>query len=157
MAGPLDYWSKLLTGDSKATSEALAPTAATISKQFGAAERQVDTGAVRGGARSGQLAELPFAQAAKVGTAAENLQGDAAKNIISTLQGIAGIGTAQEGVGLGEQGIGLQQLLGSLNALMQRRGQNVAQDTANIGAIGSGLGDLLGGIISKLPSFGGGG
>jgi hypothetical protein len=146
---PLTYWTRLLSGDQQAITEAMAPEAAAISSQYGAAERSASM-LPRGGFRSATLAELPFQKATAIGNEALKLRPEAAKQVTEIGKLLSAFGISVGDLGLGEQGIG-QGLLGqTLQGLLARRGQNI-QETGNvmnmIGQISMGLGDMIAGIV----------
>lgn len=147
----LDYWSAILSGDPTATAKALAPMTDTVSKQYDAAARQTETGAPRGGGRSSALAEAPFQKAGAVGNIAAGLQPAAATSLAGTETALAQLGLGETAAGTAQSGLGIEQIMGALSGLLQRRGQNTAQDAANTTAIGTGIGDILAALIGKIP------
>lgn len=149
MGGPLAYWNSLLTGNPLSLTGALAGPAGAMAKANAADLRARESGVL--GSRAATESERPFNLAGQIGNLALGTQADAAKNIVSTLASIAGIGTAQQQIGLGEQELSVQELGTALQSLLTRRGQNVQQDNAAMGAIGSGLGSLIGGLLNLIP------
>jgi hypothetical protein len=125
-----DYWSAILSGNPQALTAATAPTASMLSTLYSGATNNASTGLPQGGYRSTQIAQLPFSQAQQVGNYLLGLQPQAASQL-------GQLGTT-------ESGLGSNMLAQTLQALMQRRGQNMTQDTANLGMLTSGLSSLLG-------------
>lgn len=150
---PLSYWSKLLSGDPRAMTEAIAPEAGMIVSQYDAARRAVSTQAPRGGARSTTLAELPFRQATDINTLLQSLRPEAAKQVTS-------IADLLSKYGLAETGLGQSQLAMAIQGLLTRRGQNVQESEAQqrmIGDLGQGIGAIIAALIGQSGSKPGGG
>lgn len=125
---PTAFFQALLSGDPTRTTQALAPTAATISSQYAPMTSQAQGQLPKGGYASSTLAELPFAQAGQVGNAALGLQSQAA-------QGLTGLGTSIAGLGQNEQQMGLQGLQQIINAALGKMGvtSSITQNLANTG------------------------
>lgn len=145
MQPSIDFYSKILSGDPTATTQALAPTASNIAQITSGATNQASQGMPAGGYRASTLAGLPFAQAQQVGNAALALQPAAAQALQSlggqqaTIggeqaqigQGIAGTGTQIGQLGTQLTGQGLTAFQTALNALIGKASLNV-QETGNL-------------------------
>ena len=118
LQAPIDFYTKLLSGDPATMTAALAPTANIISQQYEGAKSATGEGLPSGGFRSTAIAGLPFAQAGKVGDAALGLQSDAAKQLGSLGSAQAAIGQGESSTGLGVAGVGSTQQSQGLSALM---------------------------------------
>jgi hypothetical protein len=129
---PVAYYNALLSGNQEAMTQAIAPTAEAIGSQYGAAEQSASTSLPRGGYRSTTLANLPFQKAQQIGDLYAPLQANAAAGLSGIAGDVAGIGTQVAGIGTQEQGLGLQSLFESLQAQLQRRGQDMG-----VGSFGS--------------------
>lgn len=134
LQGPMDFYTKLLSGDPTTMTQALAPTAAAISAQY----QPLLTGAAqnlpRGGFAAGTLAELPFAQAGQVGNAALALQPAAAAALQS-------LGLDVSKLGMGEQAAGQQGIQDIISAALGKMGVTggITQNLANVGQFISSL------------------
>ena len=113
----IDFYSKLLSGDPTATTQALAPTAANIAAITAGAANRASEGMPGGGYRASTLAGLPFAQASQVGSAALQLQPAAAAALgqlggeqAQIGAGMAGVGTTLGGLGTTLTGQGVSGL-----------------------------------------------
>ena len=150
LQGPLDYWTKILGGDTGYTSSLVSssPEYKATSAQYAGAERSAATSLPRGGFRSTTLAGLPFEKAGKVSDMFQALRPQAAQAVAGIGQTQAQIGQGQAALGTAEQGLGIEQIMGALQGLLQRRGQNTQQDVATMSAIGEGIGSILSALIS---------
>lgn len=149
----IDFYNKILSGDPRATTEALAPTAANIAAITSGATTNASQGLPAGGYRASTLAGLPFAQAAQVGNAALALQPAAAQALeqlggeqaqigqeqvgAGTAAGNLGLGISQTGLGLGQLGQGLtaqgfQALESAVQDMLSKMGINIQGGTANL-------------------------
>ena len=156
----IDFYTKLLSGDPTATTQALAPTAANIAAITSGATDRASQGMPGGGYRASTLAGLPFAQASQVGNAALQLQ-PAAAQMLGQLGGEeAQIGLGLGGLGTQLTGQGLSGIASLYNALLQK--QNINQQSTPLTAFdqfASGLGKLVapvGGILTGIGNLGGG-
>ena len=132
LQAPIDFYTKLLSGDPAAMTAALAPTANIISQQYEGAKSATGEGLPSGGFRSTAMAGLPFAQAGKVGDAALGLQSTAATQLgtlggqqASIGQGISNTGLGVAGVGSTQQSQGLTALMGTITDLLAKMGINL--------------------------------
>lgn len=148
---PIDFYTKILSGDPAAIQQALAPTANAISQQYEAAKTGASEGMPAGGFRSTTLAGLPFAQAAQVGNAALGLQ-PAAANALGQLggeqagigQGISQTGLGVAGIGSTQQSQGLQALFSTIQALLGKMGINLQGSGVNsFATFAGGLNSLI--------------
>ena len=138
LQAPIDFYTKLLSGDPATMTQALAPTASLISQQYEGAKSATGTGLPSGGFRSTAMAGLPFAQASKVGDAALGLQSEAAKQL-GTLggeqatigQGISNTGLGVAGVGSTQQSQGLTALMGTITDILGKMGINLQGSGVN--------------------------
>jgi hypothetical protein len=135
---PIDFYQKLLSGDPATMTAALAPTASLISQQYEGAKSAAGTGLPSGGFRSTAVANLPFAQAGKVGDAALGLQSTAATQLgtlggqqASIGQGISNTGLGVSGVGSTQQSQGLTALMGTITDLLGKMGINLQGSGVN--------------------------
>ena len=146
----VDYFKRLLGGDRSEILSALGPETDTITSQFDQIRKMAAQGP-RGGGSASTLVQAPQEETKQISNLISQARTGAATNLAST----AG---AEAGLGLSEQGVGLQGLLGSLQAALNRRGQNI-QENANtmqlIGDLGKGIGSLIGGLIARGGSSGG--
>jgi hypothetical protein len=81
MQGPLDYWTKLLSGDSKAIQEAIAPEAGRIVSQYDSARKAATQLSPRSGARTETLTDLPFRAISDVSKVAAGVRPRAAEEV----------------------------------------------------------------------------
>jgi len=160
---PLAYWSKILSGDPQAMTEATAPEAAALGDQYAAAQRAAETGGPAGGYRSATLANLPFQKARDIGDLQQKLRPQAASNVTNIAQILSQLGITEQGVGLGEQSLGVSELQAALQGYLARRGQNIQSTGQNLNFISNLIGTLLGskgvaGVTGggALPAPGGG-
>lgn len=148
---PISYFTALASGDPKAIAQATGGYSAAVGKQFDAAERSSSQDQVRGGFRSSTLANLPFQKAAQIGNYQQGLQSDAAGKLAAIASGVSSVGLSQQGVGVNEQQVGIQEILGNLQNLLTRRGQNnqeAAGIMSMIGQLGQGIGSIIGGKLA---------
>ncbi len=124
---PLDYWSKLLSGDKTAMGQAVGPYAAAVGKQFENAGRAADTMLPRGGYRSTAQAELPTQKAGLISDKLLGLQPEAAKQMTGIASLLSSLGIDVGKLGLGEQGIGGDIIGRLLQSLLTGRGQDVSE------------------------------
>lgn len=143
----VDYWSKILSGDPRALTEATAPTANALSQVFSGATNNASQNTPAGGARNVMLAQLPQMQAQQVGNFLLGLQPQAATNLnqLAQTQGQIGSGTVSAGfgsgqLGIGTAGIGTNLYQQTLNALLGVRGQDVTETGQNKSLLGGILG-----------------
>lgn len=115
---PLDYYSKLLSGDRAEMMSAEAPEIQTINDQYNQNRQNISKFTPQGGGQTTALSELPFQQSRDVTTLLEKARPDAAQNI----EKIA----AQQSANAGERG-----------ALAQARGGLGAQEGALSGMVTS--------------------
>lgn len=141
---PLAYWSKILSGDKQAMTEATAPEAAALSDSYAAQTAIADTTGARGGYRSSTLANLPFAKARDIGDLQQKLRPEAATNVTAIGNLLSQLGISEQGIGLGEQGVGLAELQAALQGYLARRGQNIQETGNNLSFISNLLGTILG-------------
>lgn len=147
----VDYWSKILSGDPGALTEATAPTANALSQIFSGATNNASQNTPAGGARNVMLAQLPQMQAQQVGNYLLGLQPQAAQNLnqLAQTQGQIGSGTVGAGyaggqLGLGTAGVGTNLYQQTLNALLGVRGQDVIETGQNKSLVGNLLGGASG-------------
>lgn len=145
-AAPAAYWQAILSGDPRTMTAAVAPTASMLSNIYSGALQNASTQMPAGGARAVTMAQLPQAQAAQVGNTLLGLQPAAATNLAGLAGVQAGIGGTTANVGLGQAQVGSNLLAQTLQALLQRRGQNVTQDMSNMGLLTGGLSSLMGNL-----------
>ncbi|HYT08982.1 MAG TPA: hypothetical protein VEL77_15160 [Rugosimonospora sp.] len=144
MQPSVDFYTKLLSGDPKTMTEALAPTSALIGQQFQRAGQGADANLPMGGYRSQVMSELPFAQAGMVGNAVLGLQPAAAQGLgqLGGLQGQLGLGVA--GIGSQQTGQGLASLESAIQAALEKMGINIQGGTAhNFNTVAQGINALI--------------
>lgn len=159
LAGPEQYYNRLLSGDKAEMEAAVAPETSSILDQYRGKRSQMAKLGPRSGGTNEALAGSQFAQA---GDVARTLQGvrpkaaEGAAGIAGAKAGIgkdiAGVGEGLAGLGLSESGLGIGQLTSALQGLLSRRGQNLderGQNMEMIGEIGKGIGDIIGALIAK--------
>lgn len=139
LTGPLDWFRKLLTGDSTALMQAVAPAVQSLTGQYGQAEKAVKAFQPRGGERNKVLAELPFRKAGDIAT----LIGGAQEKGAAGLADIAGL-LGQ--LGLGSTGAGTSAANAGLYGAGLMREQSMQEQEAKRKA-GSGIGSFLGSLI----------
>lgn len=129
LGAPADFFSALLSGDPTRMTQALAPTAATISQQNLAPLQTAQQNLPRGGYAASTAAELPFSEASQVGNAALNLQPAAA-------QALSKLGIDVSQLGLGEQGMGLEALQNLVQNALGKMGvtKGITENLANVGS-----------------------
>lgn len=120
----VDFWTKILSGDKNAISEAIAPAAEQLHQSYDTARQTAATLAPRGGGTTQANAQLPFQEAGQLTSLVSQLKPAAA----SALPGIA---NAQGGLAqiLQNSGLNLSNL--AANVQLTRRGQNVAETGQN--------------------------
>jgi hypothetical protein len=129
---PFDFYSKLLSGDPTTMTQALAPTASTISQLYQPLITNAQQNLPRGGFSAATAAELPFAEAGQIGNAALALQPQAASALEQ-------LGLDVSKLGLGEQAAGQQGIQDIIQAALGKMGVTTSI-TAN-------LGNILGALI----------
>ena len=143
LSDPINYYSKLLSGDPTATAAAIEPTTTGIMQQYDTAYKNITDNGARGGQRSGNIANNATAAAGKVSDTIAGVQPAAA-------QGLTQAATAQAGLGTAEQGVGNQSLSAVLSSLLGMRGQDInytnSQQQNNLG-FGAAIGKLLTSLI----------
>lgn len=122
----IDFYTKILSGDPRATTQALAPTASNIAQITAGATNAASQGMPGGGYRAATLAGLPFAQAQQVGNAALALQPQAATALGQLGQAQAQIGGEQAQIGQGIAGTGLS--IGQLGTVLTGQGLQAIQN-----------------------------
>lgn len=120
MSPAASYWSKILSGDKAAMTEAVAPSVRMLQTSYDAARKNVNQNMARGGYQSAAAAELPFQRAGAISDLLSKLQPEAATQI-TNLAKILG------DLGLSETSLGQNLLNMALNAQLTRRGQNVQE------------------------------
>lgn len=129
---PIDYYTKILSGDRGAVTSALAPEISKIGEKYRTAERTSAALNPRGGPSAEFLAELPFQQQHDVTTLLQGARSDAAK----TLPGLAGTL-----INSGNQELSRSTALGS--QLLDEANQQRALETERSKNIGASLFDLM--------------
>lgn len=115
LQAPVDFYSKLLSGDPATMTSALAPTASAIEAQYQPLISNAQMNMPRGGFSASTAAELPFTIAGEVGKTAETLQ-PAAASALSQL----GLDVSQ--LGATEQRLGQSGIQAILNAALGKMG-----------------------------------
>jgi hypothetical protein len=103
LQGPLDFFSKLLSGDRQSAMEAEAPAVNSILSQYDSAKRAVSQFAPRGGGTASTLAQAPF----KASDAITNLLASVRPEAAQALTQISGLLSS---LGLDESSIGISNL-----------------------------------------------
>ena len=157
------YFSNLLSGNSAATTSALAPDISRINDQNNNLLTAGSTLAPRGGGRSSQLFEQPFRAQSQISGLYNGVRPQAA-------QGLTQLSGVQGQLGLGEAGLGTNLLNTGINALQagtnaasafgsSANSQKQQQNAAGM-AGGLGIASLLSsipGLVTSLGAAGGGG
>ncbi len=153
LAGPQNYFQQLLSGNSAATSQALAPDINRIRQQNQGILQSTNSLAPRGAGRSGALFNLPFQNSANVSGLFNQARPAAAQGLtgIGGLLGQLGLGSGSLGANYFNTGTNAAGLLGNMGNILQQQ-QNQAGGA--FGGLLGGLGNQLGGILKGL---GGGG
>lgn len=149
----VDYWTKLLSGDHSKIAEALAPEIQAIQAQDAQALQTTSTMAGRGGGRTAQLQQLPFATAGKEQNLVSSVRPQAAQALpqLGAVQGqlagqIGQLGTAQTAAGGNVLNLASGTQLGV-------RGQDVSEDNANKSFVGN----LLSPFVNQAAGLAGAG
>ncbi len=139
LAAPEQYYRSLLGGDKAAMESAVAPETSSILDQYRGKRSQMAKLGPRSGGTGEAIAGSQFGQIGDVSKVLQSVRPQAAKGATDVAgaragigQGIGQMGAQLAQLGLGESGQGLQQLLGALQGLMQRREQDMG-----IGSTGS--------------------
>lgn len=149
----IDYWSKLLSGDRQAMSEAIGPETTRIAQNYEGAKTAATQFAPMGGGRSQMLSELPFRRGQDISALLSALRPEAAKQLSSIAQQLSAVGLDAEQVinsilsGIGDRGASL------LDYGMDER-KFVAGQTAGAAAGGSAIGKQLYEAIQQMGKKG---
>jgi len=142
--GPMDYYSRLLSGNPAAMSQAIQPEAGAIRQQFGQLRNQSDQFAPMGGGRSSMMASLPFQQQGAIGNLLASVRPQAASQLGSLGLGIGGLGLGQQQLGSGMLSSVLQALYGGRGQDIEETGQNKNLAGVMSQGLGQGLGAAMG-------------
>ncbi len=138
---PADYWEKILSGDQKTMSSAIAPTANVISKNYQQAGESARRNLPRGGYSSILQAELPFRKSAEINNYAMQLQPMAAQQLQQISAQLSQLGLSEQQIGTIIRSLVVQGQLGV-------RGQDVGEHNAAMGLAGSLASTAMGGFGS---------
>lgn len=116
----LKYLKGLLGGDQKEMLSAISPETDVIAEQFGQIKRLLSTGSARGGARDAAMSNIPFQQQQQVSNLLSRVRPQAASQL-------GALGSNIAGLGLQEMGLGSGMTNSAIQALLQRRGQNIGE------------------------------
>ena len=143
----IDYWTRLLSGDTGETVKALAPEASTINSQYAQASRAASM-LPRGGFAAATQANLPFSAARDIGNAALSLRPQAAQGVMQGAQAQGGLAQLLALIGQGQSSLGSGQIGQTIQGQLGVRGQDVQEHGQSM--------DLAGRMFSSLMSFLGG-
>ena len=145
----IDYWTRLLSGDTGETVRALAPEASTINSQYTQAQRAASM-LPRGGFASATQANLPFAAARDIGNSALALRPQAAQGVLAGGQAQGGLAQLLALIGQGQSSLGAGLLGQASQGQLERRGQNVGEHGQMLNFAGQALGDLTGLMRARI-------
>ena len=146
---PMDYYSKLLSGDKAAMAEAIAPEAQRIGSNYAMAANSARSNMARGGYASSTLANLPFKQAGETNTLLQLLRPNAAAAMGNLALGAGQLGNATGSNMISALGASNQAGQGILGTGTQQQGnllQNQQAQQQQMYQQGQGIGSLLQGI-----------
>lgn len=142
----IDYWSRLLGGDRSSITSLLSPELTRIGEGYNTARRTLFSLAPRGGGTSSLMAELPFAQQRDVSNLFATARPTAASNLLDVSRTTGALGTGLFDSTLSALSGSQRGASSALDALLQRRQQNI------------GIGEAVGkGIFSIVKLIAGGG
>jgi hypothetical protein len=136
----MQYWQSILSGNKSEMESAVAPEKESIMDRYRATKKGLAKRGSRSGGTNEAVASAGFSEAGDIGRMFQTLRPQAAKES-------AGLADSYAKLGLAEQGIGLQEFMGVMQGLLQRRGQNIGQETANLGMLTSGLSGVFSALI----------
>lgn len=142
-APSINYWESILSGDKSKMSQAVAPTAGMISKNYDQAADQVKRTMPRGGYSSVLQAEMPYRKAGEVNNLLLGLQPQAAQQLQGIAAQLASIGLNEQQIGTVIRSLVIQGQLGV-------RGQDVGEHNAAMGLAGSLANTATGGFTSMF-------
>lgn len=135
---PLDYWSKILSGDRNAAVSSLSPEINTITSQYDTALKSINELSPRGGGRNSTMQDLTFKKAGDVSRLVDGARPTAAGAVTDIGSRIGNLGTTQLQIGSGSLSSGIAA----------NQGQQKI-DAASAGDLGSSLGTLIGILTNK--------
>ena len=144
LQAPMQYFSKLLSGDPTATASAIQPAASQVMGQYDAAYKNITDNSARGGQRSGAIAENQNQKAGAVSSLISGVMPAAAA-------GLGQLGTSLAGLGTAETSVGQQGLMESLQSLMNMRAQDINY-TGTQQQNNAGMGSAIGSLLSLLAA-----
>ena len=132
----MDYYSKLLSGNPAAMSQAIQPEAGAIRQQYDQLRKQTDQFAPMGGGRASTMMSLPYKQQSDIGKLLAQVRPNAALQL-------GGLGTQQ-------QQIANQLLQLIIGGQMTGRGQDVQEHGHSMQLAGDMARDLTMGSIAAM-------
>jgi hypothetical protein len=136
LQGAGDYYSKILSGDRAAMTEAMAPEIGQITGQLNQEKQNISKFTPQGGGQTGLLSELPFQQEGQVTQLLQQARPMAAQGL-EQVAGLAG----QEALGFGN--LAQNAFTTDINALLGKASQDMPMQQQ----LGAGVGGLLGGVL----------
>lgn len=141
------YWTKLLSGDPNAASQALAPEASQLQAGVRQQQQGLANLSARGGGRSGMMAQLPFQQQAQLNNLYAGLRPQAAQGLTTAAATQGSLADAITKAGLGQTGIGSGTLGQVSQNKLNMRGQDVTEHGQAMGMAGQLAGQVVGGLF----------
>lgn len=146
----IDYFTKLLGGNTAEVTSAIGPEIDQISSQFDQVRKMTSETAARGGGKASSQAQTPFTQIQQLTNlisqarrgAATGLTGAAGQES-STASSRAGLGLQRGSLGLQESSLGFQDLTSAIQAAESRKGFNIQESGSNKQLASAGLSALI--------------
>lgn len=138
----IDYFSKLLGGDTSTVQSALGPQLDQISQQFNQV-RQMTSDLARGGGKASAESQQPFSQIQQISNLISGARSSAATGLNTAVGTEAGIDSTLGQLGLGESQLGFQSLQSAIQALESFKGLNIQQNGQNLNTATSILSSLI--------------
>ena len=137
---PLDYFSKLLSGDRQEMLQVVAPEVNAIRGQGATGRRALSQFAPRGGGTTSALAEEPFRESGAITDLLNKVRPEAAKGL-TDIAGILGR------LGTSEMDLGENALAQWMSYLLGDKQISTGTTNAGISAGGQGAGEIIGALI----------
>jgi hypothetical protein len=138
---PLDYWSKILSGDRGAALTAMAPQVNTITSQYDTAFKALNELAPRGGGRNAGMQDLAFKKAGDITNLINSARPAAATNVADIGSRIAALGVPS-----------LSVAASGINSAVSSGLTQQQIDDANSRSLGSSIGTMIGILLGQKNS-----
>lgn len=151
LAPVLDYFKKLVGGDSQALLSATTPERSRVIDQYDTARKNLSEFGGRGGGSNAAQASSRFNEATDLSTITATARNNAVNSLGSIGTNLAGLGLSADQLASADLNEVISAVLGEQQLDAQKRGQNLSA----LSGLGEGVGSLIGLLLTHKPAAAG--